>query len=172
VEEIIESVAECGPRDDLAKETISIFHITNGAARKVWQGTPEDARAGRGYVTEEPAPEVPPCKYPVGTIIRFTDWDRCREATTITAARLSWVYSYEHPVRSGKAESDELELDTYAVVVPPDPYPVGSEHVVDLGLLGKQTAKVVRREGDVVTFAARGCHDVATVAEFEKAVVK
>jgi hypothetical protein len=150
----------------------TIWELTADAAHKVWQGTPEDARAGRGYVTEEPAPEVPPCKYPVGTVL--TQLGKYRPGqTTIRSARLAWVYDYDaisgDAPMTGVAES---AMDQYFTIVPPDPYPVGSEHVVDLGLLGRQTAKVVRRDGDVVTFVVVMHQHMATVAEFDKAVVK
>jgi hypothetical protein len=154
------------------KEVVAIWQVSTNTARKVWQGTSEDARAGRGYVTEEPAPEIPPCKYPVGTVL--TQLGKYRPGqTTIRGARLAWVYDYDaisgDAPMTGVAESN---MDQHFTIAPPDPYPVGSEHVVDLGLLGRQTAKVVHRDGDVVTFVAMMHQDTATVAEFEKAVVK
>jgi len=167
----IAALAMTGSNSRLAIATFSIFHIANGTARKVWQGTPEDARAGRGYVTEEPAPEIPPCKYPVGTVLRL-GCSPCQKPTTVTAAKLSWVYSYVHPDNGDATEGDELKLDRHYVVAPPAPYPVGSEHVVDLGLLGKLTVTVTSREGERVTFVFGAHQCIATVDGFEKAVVK
>ena len=150
----------------------TIWELTQGTARKVWPGTPEDARAGRGYDTEEPAPEIPPCKYPVGTVLRPIG--SCVPTATVREARLAWVYGYDKP-----SERDDLipnvseaTIDRHYLIAPPDPYPVGSEHVVDLGLFGRQTAQIVRRDGNVVTFVVMMHQDMATVAEFEKAVVK
>jgi hypothetical protein len=149
-----------------------IWHITQNTARKVWQGTPEDARAGRGYVTEEPAPEIPTCKYPVGTVL--TQLGKYRPGqTTVRAARLAWVYDYDaisgDAPMTGVAEST---MDRGFFVAPPDPYPVGSEHVVDFGLLGKLTVTVTSREGERVTFVFGAHQCIATVDGFEKAVVK
>jgi hypothetical protein len=150
----------------------TIWQLTLEGARKVWQGTPEDARAGRGYVTEQPTPEVPPCKYPVGTVLRLGDWSPCQKPTTVTAARISWVYSYLHPSHGDETDASESMLDRHYTVVPPDPYPVGSEHVVDLGLLGRQTAKVVSRDGDLLSFVVLQHQQATGVAFFKKAVVK
>jgi hypothetical protein len=172
LEEAVQCVGETSPSHDLATATISVFHITNGTARKVWQGTPEDARAGRGYITEEPAPEIPPCKYPVGTVLTQLGKDSSGPKT-VRSARLVWMYDYTPTSGTPRLENvEERIIDLYYTVVSPDPYPVGSEHVVDLGLLGRQTAKVVSRDGDVVTFVVMMHQDMATVAEFEKAVVK
>jgi hypothetical protein len=171
LEEAVDNISETYPSSDLATADVAVFCIANGNARKVWQGTPEDARAGRGYVTEEPAPEIPPCKYPVGTVLQHGGYHP--ERATVRAARLAWVYDCDticgDTPMIGIAEAT---IDQHYLIVPPDPYPVGSEHVVDLGLLGKQTAKVVHRDGDVVTFVVMMHQDMATVAEFEKAVVK
>jgi hypothetical protein len=150
----------------------TIWQLTLEGARKVWQGTPEDARAGRGYVTDEPAPEIPPCKYPVGTVL--TQLGKYRPGqTTVRAARLAWVYDYDaisgDAPMTGVAEST---MDRRFFVAPPDPYPVGSEHDVDLGLLGRQTAKVVSRDGDLLSFVVVGHQQATGVAWFEKAVVK
>jgi hypothetical protein len=164
LEEAVERVGETNPSSDLATADISIFHITNSNARKVWQGTPADARAGRGYVTEEPAP---PCKYPVGTVIYRGTIPR-----TITATRLAWVYDYLLEGFRPTRGVYEAAIDAEFTLAPPDPYPVGSEHVVDLGFFGCQTAKVVAREGDGITFIAVEHRLTSTLAEFEKAVVK
>jgi len=174
LEDAVRSIGECGPAHPLAGESLSVFHITAGTARKVWQGTPEDARAGRGYVTEEPEPEVPPCKYPAGTVIRLGDWSPCQKPTTVTAARLSWVYSYLHPSHGDETEAAEPQLDRHYVVVPPDPYQPGTMHLCGFGALGVRTVKVIERKGNWIT-ARCIAYDFTfglTVAGFEKAVVK
>jgi hypothetical protein len=148
----------------------TIWQLTLEGARKVWQGTPEDARAGRGYVTEEPAPKIPPCKYPVGTVLQHLDDENLRN--TVRGARLSWRYDLNISGSLAAQGVEEETIDTYYTVAPPDPYPVGSEHVVDLGLLGRQTAKVVHRDGDLLSFVVVGHQQATGVAWFEKAVVK
>ena len=174
LEEAVQCVGETSPSSDLATANIAVFHITNGTARKVWQGPPEDARAGRGYVTEEPAPEVPPCKYPVGTVIRLGDWSPCQKPTTVTTAKLSWVYSYLHPSHGDDTEAAESMLDRHYVVVPPDPYQPGTMNLCDFGALGARTVKVIERKDSLIT-ARCIAYDFTfglTVAEFEKAVAK
>ena len=152
-------------------EHVAIWEVCTGTARKVWHGTPEDARAGRGYVTEEPSPEIPPCKYPVGTVLQHCVYDP--KFATVQAARLAWVYDYD-TIRGNAPMIGiaETVIDQHYTVVPPDPYPVGSEHVVDLGLLGRQTAKVVHRDGDLLSFVVLQHQQATGVAFFEKAVVK
>jgi hypothetical protein len=170
----IDVIAMTGSNSRLAGLTVSVFHISNGTARKVWQGTPADARAGRGYITEEPAPEIPPCKYPVGTVIRLGDWSPCQKPTTVTAAKLSWVYSYVHPSHGDEAEAAETQLDRHYVVVPPDPYQPETMHLCDFGALGARTVKVIERKDNWLT-ARCIAYDFTfgvLVAEFEKAVVK
>jgi hypothetical protein len=152
----------------------TIWQLTLEGARKVWQGTPEDARAGRGHVTEEPTPEIPPCKYPVGTVLVSDEWVT---PVIIRRATPSWVYGYESTTTVGRHSfgGDDVPqpwLDRHSTIVQPDPYPVGSEHVVDLGLLGRQTAKVVSRDGDLLSFVVVGHQQATGVAWFEKAVVK
>jgi hypothetical protein len=87
---------------------------------------------------------------------------------------LAWVYDYD-----GRSERDRLTravaeatIDRHYLIAPPDPFPVGSEHDVDLGLLGRQTAKVVRRDGEAVIFVVMEHQHIVTIFQFEKAVVK
>jgi hypothetical protein len=133
-----------------------------------------DAGAGRGHVVEEHVPEIPPCKYPVGTVLVSDEWVA---PVIIRRATLSWVYGYESTTTVGRHSfgGDDVPqpwLDRHSTIVPPDPYPVGSEHVVDLGLLGRQTVRVTNREGERVTVVLGAHQCKTTVAEFEKAVVK
>jgi hypothetical protein len=168
----LDVIAMTGSNSRLAGLTVSVFHITNGNARKVWQGTPEDARAGRGYVTEEPAPEVPPCKYPVGTVLQHKH-DRKHDTFTVISTQLAWDYALR--INDGSAATMnryDIHLDQHYTIVLPDPYPVGTEHVVALGLLGKQMVTVTSREGERVTFVFGAHQCIATVDGFEKAVVK
>jgi len=148
----------------------TIWELTANTARKVWQGTPEDARAGRGYVTEEPAPEIPPCKYPVGTVLRHRD-GRAHNRFAVIGTQLVWDYVLQ--TNDGTVVNRHGPyVDQYFTDAPPDHYPVGSEHVVDLGLLGRQTVTVTNREGERVTVVVGSMQCTTTVSGFDKAVVK
>jgi hypothetical protein len=149
-------------RRDYEDDEIETPKITSGK-----HISPAEARLGMAS-----APEIPPCKYPVGTVLqRYGDDSSSARRIRITHARLMWVYDWVNiDTDLPHFYAPELHLSQYCAV-PPDPYPVGSEHDVDLGLLGAQTAKVVSRDNGVVTFEALGSRRIVTVAEFEKAVV-
>jgi hypothetical protein len=124
-------------------------------------------------------PEIPPCKYPVGTVFSSGLFEGL---CVIRRARLSWCYDYESVApRNGRSfggdDAPEGFFDRQCTVVPPDPYQVGTSHVVDAGVLGRGVVCILAREGDSLTFSTFSYGDggmkfSVTLAEFEKAVVK
>jgi hypothetical protein len=90
--------------------------------------------------------DVPPCKYPPGTMLRNNS-----RVFTITAARLGWVYDWSERDGPGGHSATESGFADCTVLLP-DPYQVGSVHVIDCGPAGLWDVQITCRNGDKVAF--------------------
>jgi len=120
-------------------------------------------------------PEIPPCKYPVGTRLKNKNGPG-HSPLRIKSARLAWVYdtSSEEGFYEPQAVSEAKLAENY-ICEWPGQYGTNTKHRVGLGLLGVCEVEITNRNSDTVWFLVEGTsrrEHVISFAEFEKAVVK